>query len=83
MASAQALRDQATRLFALAIEARAKGNIQFANLLIDAAAKDLDQATAAETTDAIGSPPSPPQHPPVVQQQQQIEPDKGEPDGQN
>jgi hypothetical protein len=82
MASAQAFHDQAARRYAVAIEARAKGNIPLANLLVDAAARSLDQATAAEATDATLPPPSPRQRQPVVQWHQ-VQPAKGEPDNKH
>ena len=71
-------REQAARLFALAIEARDKGNNELAEMLTAAASRCLDRVVDAE----VGPPPlsSPDQQQPVAQQQQQIQPGKAEDD---
>jgi hypothetical protein len=68
MATAESFREQASRLFTLAIEARDKGNTQLANMLTDAAARFLEQAVSVDAAESIKSPIH--DAPPVLQQQQ-------------
>jgi hypothetical protein len=66
------LRSQATRLLCQAVDARCKGNEELARLLTDAAARFLEQATAAELAQSFPPQPECPQS--VTQQQQQQQP---------
>jgi hypothetical protein len=71
--SIEALREQAARLFALALEARDKGNFELADLMTAAATRQLDRA---EELESAAPPPSPQQQQqPAAQQQQQVQPD--------
>jgi hypothetical protein len=76
---AESLREQASRLFALALKARERGHVEQAESLIAAASRCIDQAieTEAAAARAAGvAPRQAPQPPPAadpspVQQQQQ------------
>lgn len=72
--SIDSVRKQAARLFALAIDARDKGDVSLANLMTEAATRCLDHAEELDLSTA--PPPSAQQQQPVGQQQQQIQPDK-------
>jgi hypothetical protein len=69
MASPKELRQQAERLFALALRARERGDIALADQLTERAMQYLEEANGNEDSHE----PSPPEHPqpPVHQQQQQ------------
>jgi hypothetical protein len=76
----ESLREQAARLFSLALEAKERGDAEQADLLIAAASRCIDRAIEAEAAEAqaAGVPPpeelAPTLEPPPVQQQQQIQP---------
>ena len=69
MASPKTLRQQAERLFALALQARERGDVPLAEQLTERAMQYLEEANGHEDSHE----PSPPGHPPpsVPQQQQQ------------
>jgi hypothetical protein len=67
-------RKQAARLFALAVEARDKGDVSLADLMTQAAARCLDGIEELERSTL--PPSSAQQQQPVAQQQQQVQPDK-------
>jgi hypothetical protein len=70
----ESLREQASRLFALALKARERGHIEQAESLIAAASRCIDQAIEAEATAARAAgmaPKQAPQSPPDPPQQQQ------------
>jgi hypothetical protein len=69
MASPKELRQQAERLFALALRARERGDIALADQLTERAMQYLEEENGNEDSHE----PSPPEHPqpPVHQQQQQ------------
>lgn len=68
MASPKELRQQAERLFALALQARERGDIPFADQLTERAMQYLEEANGNEDSHE----PSPPGHPqPSVPQQHQ------------
>jgi hypothetical protein len=67
MASPKGLRQQAERLFALALQARERGDIPLAEQLTERAMQYLEEANG--TDDSHEAPP--PHQPPVHQQQQQ------------
>jgi hypothetical protein len=73
--SIDSLRKQAARLFALAVDARDKGDVSLADLMTQAAARCIDRIEELERSTPL--PPSAQQQP-VAQQQQQIQPDKDE-----
>ena len=76
--TAELMREQAARLFALAVEARERGDDGLASLLTATASRCIDQAIEAAAAAALPSPPA--QQQPAAQQQQQIQPDKDEPE---
>jgi hypothetical protein len=72
MANADRMRERASRLLAMALSARDKGQIEYADKLTKQASDVLDEATKAQAT-AI-QPAKDPQ--PAAQQQQQQQPKK-------
>ena len=74
---AESARQKAARFLALAMEARANGNFELAELLTDAATAAFDKAEEAEAASLPASTAEPQQ--PDAQQQQQVQPDQ-EPD---
>ena len=70
MASSDRLRQQAEYLFALALRARAQGDVQLAEDLTARALKYLDEANGTHGEDI---PPEPPPSVPQVQQQPQAQ----------
>jgi hypothetical protein len=68
MVTPEWLRAQSARLFKIADEARETGNAGIASLLIDAAARYLEQALALEAAQATKMPTH--DAPPMLQQQQ-------------
>jgi hypothetical protein len=69
MAGPKELRQQAERLFALALQARERGDIPFADQLTERAMQYLEDANGVD--DKHEAPPPGHVHPPVPQQQQQ------------
>jgi hypothetical protein len=65
----ETLRSQATRLLCQAVDARSKGNQEVADLLTNAAARCLEQATSVELADPL-------HQPPIAEQPQQCQPHK-------
>jgi hypothetical protein len=72
VANSYQMRERASRLFAMALNARDKGQIEYADKLTKQAADILDEATAAETSSTQN--PEPPQQ--AAQQPQQPQPKK-------
>jgi hypothetical protein len=70
MSSAAELRELATRLLALAVDAQSRGELAYSDMLVQRAGEYMDQAEALESGAAPPPPPAPVSEAPAQQQQQ-------------